>query len=60
LKVSNKALAVNTAIIILLITLAAILTETYTSVQVVNPVAALAAVTVALVGVVWFKKTSKK
>jgi hypothetical protein len=58
--VSNKALAVNTAIIILLITLAAILTETYTSVQVVNPVAALAAVTVALVGVVWFKKTSKK
>ena len=60
MKVSNKALAVNTAIIILLITLAAILTETYTSVQVVNPVAALAAVTVALVGVVWFKKTSKK
>ncbi len=60
MKVSNKALAVNTAIIILLIALAAILTETYTAVQVVNPVAALAAVTVALIGVVWFKKTSKK
>jgi heme/copper-type cytochrome/quinol oxidase subunit 2 len=57
---SNKTIAVGTVIIaISLITLAALSAEVYATLQSINPVAAAAAVAVAVIGLIWFKKTSK-
>lgn len=58
--VSNKTIAVSTAIIVIsLVALAAILAETYATLQSINPVAAIAAAAVVIIGLVWFKKASK-
>jgi hypothetical protein len=56
---SNKTVALGTAVILVsIITLVAIVTETYVTLQGINPVATIAAVTVAIIGIAWFKKTS--
>jgi hypothetical protein len=58
--VSNKTIAISTVIIaISLATLIALFAETYATLQNINPVAAIAAATVVLIGLVWFKKTAK-
>jgi heme/copper-type cytochrome/quinol oxidase subunit 2 len=60
LNLSNKTIAVGTAIIIIsLITLAALSAEIYGTLQSINPIAAAAAVTVAIIGIIWLKKTTK-
>jgi hypothetical protein len=41
-----------------LVAASAVLTAGYTALQGINPAAALAAVTVAVIGIVWLKKTS--
>ncbi len=56
---SNKTIAVSTAIVISLVTLAVLLAESYAVLQSINPVAVLAAAAVALVGLVWYKKACK-
>jgi heme/copper-type cytochrome/quinol oxidase subunit 2 len=57
---SNKTIAVSTVIIIIsLVTLAALSAEIYARLQTINPVAAIVAVAVAVVGIIWFKKTTK-
>ena len=57
---SNKTIAVGTVIIVIsFITIAVLFVETYATLQTFNPVAVLAAITVALIGLVWFKKTIK-
>ncbi len=59
---SHKSLAVGgLAVFVSVIVAAAVLATSYTalsSLQAINPVAALTAITVALIGVVWFKKSS--
>ncbi len=59
---SHKNLAVGgLAVFVSVIVAAAVLATSYTalsSLQAINPVAALTAITVALIGVVWFKKAS--
>jgi hypothetical protein len=58
--VSNRTIAVSTAIIVIsLVTLTALLSETYTTLQSINPIAVMAAAVVVVVGLVWFKKASK-
>jgi len=54
---SNKTIAISTIIIVSFITLAALSAEIYATLQTINPVAAIAAVTVALIGIIWFRKT---
>jgi hypothetical protein len=56
--VTKRTLAVATIIILfLLISSVAVFTAAYTAIQSINPAAALAAVTVAVIGFLWFKKT---
>lgn len=57
---SNKTVAVSTAIIIISMVTAAVLrAKTDATLPTINPIAALAAVMVVIAGLVWFKKTSK-
>jgi hypothetical protein len=60
---SHKSLAVGgLAVFVSIIVAAAVLVTSYTalnSLQAINPVAALAAITVAIVGMVWFKKSKR-
>jgi len=56
---SNKNLAVGTVIVLVSFVAAALVAETYVTLQAINPIAALAAVTVALIGIAWLKKTAK-
>ena len=56
---SHKTIAVSTIIIVSLVTLAALFAESYAVLQSINPVAVLAAATVVVIGLVWFKKASK-
>jgi len=59
-EVSRKAIAVSTVIIVIsLLTLVMLSTETYMNLQTINPAAAIAAVVVVVIGLVWFKKTVK-
>jgi len=54
---SHKNLAVGTAaILVFSITLTALLT-TYSAIETFNPIAALTAISVAIIGMAWFKKT---
>ena len=56
---SHKNLAIGTAVILVsFITLMAFLTTSHAALQAINPIAALTAVTVAVIGIAWFKKTS--
>jgi hypothetical protein len=55
---SHKNLAVGTAtILVFSITLTAVLTTFYSTIETINPLAALTAITVAIIGIAWFKKT---
>ncbi len=59
-EVSRKAIAVSTVIIVIsLLTLVMLSTETYMNLQTINPAAAIAAAVVVVIGLVWFKKTVK-
>jgi len=56
----NKTVAFGTLIIIIsLVALAVLSAEISATLQSVNPVAALAAVVVAVIGLIWFKRTSR-
>jgi len=56
--VSHKNLAIGTAaILVFSITLTAVLTTSYSAIETINPIAALTAITVAIIGIAWFKKT---
>jgi hypothetical protein len=60
LKLNNKNVAIGTVIILVsVITCLAFFTETYTTLLSINPAAAIVAITVAVIGIVWFKKTAK-
>ena len=55
---SHKNLAIGTAaILVFAITLTALLKTSYSAIETINPVAALTAITVAIIGITWFKKT---
>jgi hypothetical protein len=55
---SHKNLAIRTAaILVFVITLTALLTTSYSAIETINPIAALTAITVAIIGIAWFKKT---
>ncbi len=60
---SHKTLAVGgIAVFVSIIVATAVLATSYTaleSLQAINPVAALTAITVAIIGMVWFKRASK-
>ncbi|MGA3290984.1 MAG: hypothetical protein ABSD42_12175 [Candidatus Bathyarchaeia archaeon] len=56
---SNKNVASTVIVVVSLIALIALFTENYVTLQDINPAAAIAAVTVALIGIMWFKKTAK-
>jgi len=60
LNLNNKTVAFGTLIIIIsLVALAVLSAEISATLQSVNPVAALAAVVVAVIGLIWFKRTSR-
>ena len=56
---SNKNLAIGTLIILVAIITAGLLAETFLTLQGINPIGVLAAAVIAVVGVVWLKKTAK-
>jgi len=56
---SNKIIAFGTVILFVSIVAIALAAETYLTLQAVNPVAAIAAVTVALIGIAWLHKTAR-
>lgn len=56
---SHKSLAIGTFLILVSIIAVGTLFVASSILQAINPVAALTAFTVALVGFVWFKKTSR-
>jgi hypothetical protein len=54
---SHKNFAIGIAIILFsILSLIVFLTTSYAPLQAVNPIAALTAITVAIIGLVWFKK----
>jgi len=56
---SKRTIAVGAILILFsVITSLAFFTVAYSAIQSINPVAAVAAITVVVVGIVWFKKTS--
>ena len=56
---SNKNFAIGTLIVLVSIVTVGLLAEAFLTLQGINPIAALAAITVAVIGVVWLKKTAK-
>ena len=56
---SNKNIAISAVILFSIATFVTLLAEAYMTLQGINPVAVIAAITVALIGIVWFKKTAK-
>jgi hypothetical protein len=55
---SHKNIAIGTgAILIIFITFTAVLSTSYSAIETINPIAALTAITVAIIGIAWFKKT---
>ena len=56
---SNKNFAIGTLIVLVSIVTIGLLAEALLTLQGINPIAALAAITVAVIGVVWLKKTAK-
>jgi len=56
---SHKNLVIGAAtILVFALTLTALLTTSYSAIETINPIAALTAITVAIIGITWFKKTS--
>ena len=56
---SNKNLAISTAIVLFLIVSAGFLAKVCLALESINPTAAIAAITVVFIGVIWLKKTGK-
>ena len=56
---SARKLAVGAAIAVSVVAFIALRAQTFVMFQGVNPLAAIAAVIVAVVGIVWLKKTAK-
>ena len=56
-KLSHKNLAIGT-VAILVFSLLVLLIASYTALQTINPIAALTAITVAIIGIIWFKKAN--
>jgi len=56
-KLSRKNLAVGTAVLLLSLVTILALASSYEALQTINPIAAVTAITVAAIGIVWFKKT---
>lgn len=55
---SHKNLAIGAAaILVFALTLTALLTTSYSAIETINPIATLTAITVAIIGITWFKKT---
>ncbi|HLN89575.1 MAG TPA: hypothetical protein VK253_05870 [Candidatus Binatia bacterium] len=55
---SHRNLAIGTVVILVsFVTLTVLLITSYTKLQAINPVAALTATVVAVIGISWFKKT---
>jgi hypothetical protein len=54
-----KNLSFGTAIVLVLIASIGFLGKGFFAVESINPIAAIAAIIVALIGVVWLKKTAK-
>jgi hypothetical protein len=55
---SHKNLAIGNAVILLSILALMSFLTIYSPLQYINPIAALTALTVAVIGIAWFKKTS--
>jgi preprotein translocase subunit SecD len=56
---SHKNLAIGTiAVLVSAVAVTAILVTCYSVIEAINPVAALTAVTVAAIGIIWFKKSN--
>ena len=55
---SNKNIVISAVIIVSIITFITLLGETFMTLQGFNPVAVAAAMTVAVIGIVWFKKAT--
>lgn len=55
---SNKNIAICAVIVVSIITFVTLLAETYMRLQGINTVAVIAAITVAIIGIAWFKKTN--
>jgi hypothetical protein len=56
---NHKILVIGTTLIVgSFITLMAFLTTFNAALEAINPIAALTAITVAIIGIAWFKKTS--
>jgi hypothetical protein len=54
---SHKNLAIGAAAILFFaLTLTALLTTSYSAIETINPIAALTAITVAILGITWFQK----
>ncbi len=57
---TKRTLAIGAVLILFsLVSTVTVFTAAYSTFQSINPAAALAAVTVAVIGFVWFKKTSR-
>jgi hypothetical protein len=56
---SNKNIAVGATILVSMIAFITLLTETYMTFRGFDPVAIAAAIIVAVIGLVWFRKTIK-
>ena len=55
---SHRSLAIGTVVILVsFVTLTVFLITSYTALQAINPLAALTATVVAVIGIAWFKKT---
>ncbi len=56
---SNKNIAIGTVAVLLTIISIVLATELYLTLQGINSAAVVAAITVVVIGVAWFRKTSK-
>jgi hypothetical protein len=59
LAVSSRKIAVGAVLVVSLVVLAALLMQTYALLQDFNPIAAMAAILVIVIGTVWLVKTAK-
>ncbi len=56
---SRKNLAIGSIVLVSFLAVAMVVAASYSALQAINPIAALTAVTVAVIGIVWFKKSSR-
>jgi hypothetical protein len=55
---SRRSIVIGTILVLFsFVSSLAVFTSTYTALQSINPAAAVAAITVAIIGIAWFKKT---